>query len=112
MSCQRSRIFCCLSNIRAAGQYGAAFKGRGDAVCTFHWRNIGPARDLLKARGQARPANNRARHKTMKKQKTKKKLSKVEKEQQELAAKFIAESKKEVLELVPQTPPAFGVERE
>ncbi len=59
-----------------------------------------------------RSANNRARHKTMKKQKSKKKSSKVEIEQQELAAKFIAESKKEVLELAPQTSTPLGIERE
>jgi hypothetical protein len=41
---------------------------------------------------------------TMKKQKTKKKLNKVAAEQQDLAAKFIAESKKEALELAPHAP--------
>lgn len=40
----------------------------------------------------------------MKKQKTKKKLNKVATEQQDLAAKFIAESKKEALELTPHAP--------
>jgi hypothetical protein len=46
----------------------------------------------------------------MKKQKSKKKLSKVHAKQPDVAEKFIAESKEEALELAPQIP--LGIEHQ